>query len=182
MEDVLFSMKRVFQGSLSVARGLLKPYGLTPARFDMMRAIAECDYGMMQSDLRRQLGVSAPTVSRMIRSLEELGLVWRKPARFSKNGKRVHLTEIGSALVFRALAELGAPIALLVQSVVTTAWFCTETSRREIATFTEWLHRIRDGFRESARLEREPRLSGLRWTWVRRVRTRPRKGAVPALA
>jgi DNA-binding MarR family transcriptional regulator len=175
MQDVFFSMKRAFQGSLSVARVLLKPFGLTPARFDMMRALAQVDYGMMQSDLRRQLGVSAPTVSRMLRSLEELGLVWRKPARFFKQQKRVYLTERGSAVVLRAIVELGEPIALVVRSVVTTAWFSTETVRREIATFTAWLHRIRDGLRERARLDRSPRLSGLRWRWVRQVKTRPRK-------
>src|SRR5689334_15730236 len=75
---VFFEMKRAYQSSLGVTRRMLAPFGLTPARFDMLYAIRAWTWeGVRQSVVRRMLGVSPPTVSRMMEALDRLGLVTR---------------------------------------------------------------------------------------------------------
>jgi DNA-binding MarR family transcriptional regulator len=70
MDAVFFGIKRAFHGTLRVMRWPLHCYGLTSARFDMMWAIYKTPMRRArQSEVRRMLGVSAPTVSRMVKSL-----------------------------------------------------------------------------------------------------------------
>ncbi len=58
---------------------------------------------MRQSKLRRVLGVSAPVVSRMLRSLEMLGLVTRRRELFvDRRQVRVNLTAKGLECIRRA--------------------------------------------------------------------------------
>ena len=88
MHEVFFGAKRVFHGGVRVTRRRLRRAapGMTAARFDMMYAIGgtgcrrsrEFTRGSLkQRELRGKLGVSAQVVSRMLRSLEELGWVRR---------------------------------------------------------------------------------------------------------
>src|ERR1700758_3130904 len=76
MHAVFFGIKRAFHGTLRVMRYPLHCYGLTAARFDMMWAIYRTPMRRArQSEVRRMLGVTAPTVSRMVKSLVALGFV-----------------------------------------------------------------------------------------------------------
>jgi DNA-binding MarR family transcriptional regulator len=107
MHALFFGMKRAFHASLRITRKALKSFGLTAARFDLMWALTRPAAGYMrQSDLRRLLGVTAPTVSRMVKSLQALGLV---RAERSQCGDRrqclVELTETGLERI-RAAAAL----------------------------------------------------------------------------
>lgn len=87
MNYYFFALKRSFHAALRVTRGVAAAFGLTPARADMLYAIfrvrvagyegAAGRGSLTQRELRRELGVSAPTVSRMVRSLEALGFVKR---------------------------------------------------------------------------------------------------------
>jgi DNA-binding MarR family transcriptional regulator len=101
MNAIFFGLKRAFHSTLRVTRRMLTRLGLTAARFDMLHALPrERRYvgeGMRQSELRRQLGVSRPTVSRMLASLEELGLVLRKPDSKDRRQVFVALTEAEGA-------------------------------------------------------------------------------------
>jgi DNA-binding MarR family transcriptional regulator len=103
MNAIFFGLKRAFHSTLRVTRRMLTRLGLTAARFDMLYALphAHCRIGsgMLQSELRGQLGVSRPTVSRMLGSLEELGLVLRKPDSKDRRQVFVALTEAGRALI-----------------------------------------------------------------------------------
>src|SRR5207247_2419421 len=80
MHAIMFRLKRAFHRSLAHVRPLIGEFGLTPARFDMMKTIRDASSGgfIFQSFIRRALGVSAATVSRMLKSLEELGFVVRR--------------------------------------------------------------------------------------------------------
>ncbi|HEX4445732.1 MAG TPA: MarR family transcriptional regulator, partial [Polyangiaceae bacterium] len=78
MHTVFFGLKRAHHATLGLTRHVLKRLGLTAARFDMLFALKPCRLGMLQSRLRRLLGVSRTTVSRMLASLEQLGLLTRK--------------------------------------------------------------------------------------------------------
>jgi DNA-binding MarR family transcriptional regulator len=107
MNAILFGLKRAFHGTLRVTRKMLSRLGLTAARFDMLYALPHrarsAGKGMRQSALRRQLGVSRPTVSRMLASLEELGLVVRRPDSIDRRQIFVALTKAGRVLIREAI-------------------------------------------------------------------------------
>jgi DNA-binding MarR family transcriptional regulator len=82
--------------TLTVTRVLLRTRNLTPARFDMMRVVElHRAHGIAQTKLREMLGVTPPTVSRMLKSLELLGFVTRKRYSFDARSKIVEITELG---------------------------------------------------------------------------------------
>jgi DNA-binding MarR family transcriptional regulator len=78
-------------------------FGLTVARFDLMfELFGSTDSGrdryasVRQSGLRRSLGVTAPVVSRMLRSLEELGWIVRtRPQTGDRRQRHVFFTTAG---------------------------------------------------------------------------------------
>jgi DNA-binding MarR family transcriptional regulator len=126
MNAIFFGLKRARHGTLRFMRPLLTRLGLTAARFDLLYALpqrTETWRGMRQSALRRRLGVSRATVSRMLASLEDLGVVQRERDRFDRRQKTVSLTQQGLDLIRRAkrifihggLAQLSVDTALLAE-------------------------------------------------------------------
>jgi DNA-binding MarR family transcriptional regulator len=109
MNAIFFGLKRAFHGTLRIARRKLKALGLTSARFDLLYALTddvrEDVNGIYQSDLRRVLGVTRPTVSRMLISLEALGLVVRRRCELDRRQVEVALTRRGRK-VFRTAYRL----------------------------------------------------------------------------
>jgi DNA-binding MarR family transcriptional regulator len=105
MHAIFFGTKRAFHATLRIVRKPLKAYGLTSARFDLLW-ILEGASGerALQSTLRKMLGVTAPTVSRMVKSLEALGLVRTERARIDRRQRYVELTKAGLERI-RAAAE-----------------------------------------------------------------------------
>jgi DNA-binding MarR family transcriptional regulator len=105
MNAIFFGCKRVFHGAVRISRAPLHSVapGLTAARFDMMCALVRQRFSTeafqggwaLQSDLRKALGVSAPVVSRMLRSLEALGWVTRRRSERDGRQRDVGLTESG---------------------------------------------------------------------------------------
>ena len=97
-----FGTKRAFHGILRIMRKPLGSFGLTSARYDMLYAIfgsvpkVDRDGCLtLQSDLPRKLGVHKSVVSRMLRSLEQVGLVARGRSFADGRKRRVWLTEAG---------------------------------------------------------------------------------------
>ncbi len=82
------------------ARQLARVADLTPARADLMILLR--DHPMMQAGIIREMCVSAPVVSRMLKALEGLGLVQRRPHPFDRRYRIVELTPLGQ----QALAPL----------------------------------------------------------------------------
>jgi DNA-binding MarR family transcriptional regulator len=95
MHAIFFGLKRAHHGTLRVTRDVLARMGLTAARFDMLYAIKQRSRAMLQSALGRILGVCRATVSRMLKSLEELGLVLRKDDPHDRRQRVVTLTTLG---------------------------------------------------------------------------------------
>jgi DNA-binding MarR family transcriptional regulator len=121
VHDTFFATKRAFHAILRTIRRPLAAQGLTPARFDMLYVLySRMDHWALQSAIRRVLGVTAPTVSRMLRSLEQLGLVKRVRFEFDKRDRVVELTDSGlrrmqsahDALVASGAAQLAVDCAL----------------------------------------------------------------------
>jgi DNA-binding MarR family transcriptional regulator len=97
MHAIFFGMKRAFHATLRITRKELRTFGLTAARFDLMWALLQNPPGYAyQSQLRRLLGVTAPTVSRMVNSLRDLGFLRAERCRSGDRRQRfIQLTELG---------------------------------------------------------------------------------------
>jgi DNA-binding MarR family transcriptional regulator len=107
MHVLYFGLKRTFQATLKVNRSLLDRHGITPARFDLLYCIHQTRArNVRQSSIRKALGVARPTVSRMVRSLEELGLLERGTDWIDGRQKRLGLSVAGKKIVRRVLRKL----------------------------------------------------------------------------
>ncbi len=117
----------------------------------MMKAIRDgsTDGFVWQSLVRRALGVCAPTVSRMLKSLEELGFVVRKRVDYDKREIDVGLTEEGLRRFNEAVSALllSGDMDRSFQGAVASDW-----SHREehAAQALERLDAIRTAFHDTA--------------------------------
>jgi DNA-binding MarR family transcriptional regulator len=119
MNPVIFGSKQFYLGTLRFTRELLTPFGITPARFNMLIAITNANRapdpqrdpdrsvrpGLAQRELRTILGVSGPTISRMLRSLEILGFVVRTPHPWKRRQKWVAVTAAALHRVHAAIED-----------------------------------------------------------------------------
>jgi DNA-binding MarR family transcriptional regulator len=167
MNAIFFGLKRAFHGTLRVTRWMLTRLGLTAARFDMLYALPHegrrVGDGMWQSKLRRQLGVSRPTVSRMLASLEELGLVLRKRDSNDRRQVFVALTDAGRALIRNAervfihsgYIQLAVDTALGVEAggpAMFSRWYDEYGCLMETETLEDLLDKVRCEFGDFAQL------------------------------
>jgi DNA-binding MarR family transcriptional regulator len=124
MNAIFFGTKRVFHSVLRTMRRPLQSFGLTSARYDLMFMVFEHagvrdeHREMLQSDMWRELGVSASVVSRMLRSLETLGLVRRHLDEVDGRAKRVMLTKRGLDAVRSARQSLRRAAQRLVDMAI----------------------------------------------------------------
>jgi DNA-binding MarR family transcriptional regulator len=152
MHAVLFSLKRAFQRSVAITRGSFACIGLTPARFDMLYAI---DRGVLvQSQLRRELGVSAPTVSRMLKSLELLGMIQRRRPEHDTRQRVVALTPGGRASIRHArdLAIDSGTAQLVVDTVVGGPLWFSKSTFVAVCNFESILRQVRYNTGDTASL------------------------------
>ena len=107
MHQVFFSVKRVHLRIVEVGKRLTREFGLTPARFDLLRVVeAHHPHPVLQSKIRTLLGVSAATVSRMLISLEKLGWVERNESKTDARHLLVSLTDNGFNRLDEAIVAL----------------------------------------------------------------------------
>ena len=149
MHAILFGLKRAHQASLTVSRQLLRPFRLTPARFDMLCALAQNEC-LAISDLANMLGVKPPTVSRMVKALLPLGLVEITGADDLRI-RYLHLSDTGELLLKEALrAILGAGAANLVGRIA-ASWSHTERRvQMHLRRFQRHLRWVRYAFGDTA--------------------------------
>ena len=108
LDAVFYSMKRAHLGGQRLGRFLLEPFeqfGLTPARFDMMKTIYECEEMLSQANLVKRLGVVRSAVSDMVKVLVELRLLKKFRAADGRTFI-VQLTDVGKMLIKKACDEL----------------------------------------------------------------------------
>lgn len=165
MHSILFEAKRAFQSSVyRLALPMLRPFGLTPARFDLLYALLgtpdpyeQRRLGIVatrQSDLRRVLGVSRTTVSRLVVALEHLGLVRRWRELRDTRQMRLELTKEGHARVKRVLRELlarGLVDLALDHALAEKRWHapaaCIEAKENLEAALLRFRHALGDAAR-----------------------------------
>ena len=155
MHAIFFSLKRAFQSSLQTMRHCLATLGLTAARFDMLTAIEQQQARpILQSELRLVLGVSRATVSRMLHSIEELGLVLRRKSPHDARQREISLTRKGLIALKRAvlwLVRTGAA-RFALESALVPKWYSESACFLEVSALDDALSRLRYGFRDRATL------------------------------
>jgi DNA-binding MarR family transcriptional regulator len=164
MNAQFFGLKRAFHATLRLTRAPLAKLGLTAARFDLLYALPHgrdrFQLKMRQSDLRGQLGVSRPTVSRMLASLEELGLVRRTRDAGDRRQRVIALTREGYALIRKALRHFfdsgWAQLALdsaLARDVPGQRWCDDDYCLSQTEDLDGLLRNIRHAFGDFATLD-----------------------------
>ena len=121
----LHLLREVLLTYRQLLRQLTVETGLSGAQFEVLRELALADGRSTVSALSRELGVDPAAVSRLVASLDQLGLVSR--VKDDRDGRRrpIVLTEDGSRLMaaFHVEAhkrESGLTAALDPQSIETT--------------------------------------------------------------
>jgi DNA-binding MarR family transcriptional regulator len=103
---IFFSIKMVHLRVIEIGKAMLEEYGLTPARFDMLRVVFAHEHGVLQSRMIALLGVSGATVSRMLKALEELGFVTRTPYERDRRNLFIELTNYGWTVLDQAMISI----------------------------------------------------------------------------
>jgi DNA-binding MarR family transcriptional regulator len=154
MHTIFFSLKRAHHGVLRVTRPMLAKMGLTPARFDLLYAVRERE-GLRQIALCRALGVSGATVSRMVRSLEKLGLLVRDTSCADLRQRFVYLTDQGRRCIRKAVRRVirsGTAELIVDSALCPDAWGDREACLRARQTLDEPLRAMRLAYRDIANL------------------------------
>ena len=137
MDDVFFGVKRAHLAVNAWALGKLKEFGVTPARFDLMRLIYDRNFQWVQSHLRAHLGVARATISRMLRSLEKLGWIERKPNPWDRRTRDCVLTYEGRRIVASVMSALIWP--KVIAKIVDASFHTDDVAKEREAV--EWLVR-----------------------------------------
>ena len=101
----MYGLKRAYWGSLGTTRKRLKQMGLTAARFDLLYVLRKNRGPLAQRLIHPILGVTHPVVSRMLKSLELLGLTTREERSSDRRQWMISLTPKGRALIRQAILE-----------------------------------------------------------------------------
>ena len=157
---ITFGTKRAFHGFVRVTRKQLAEMGLTAARFDLLSVLVIsrrgelCPPGVRQSQIRRMLGVTAPVVTRMVRALEELGLVkrWREHDG-DRRQVRVWFTEAGERCILKAHEVMLPAMSRMVYRAICFGKHRNGDARfRHMDTLESYLGSLRRRFRDTAEL------------------------------
>jgi DNA-binding MarR family transcriptional regulator len=159
MHTIFFGLKRAHHSTLRLTRVGLANLGLTAARFDLLYALKERRGGVTQSALRKLLGVCRATVSRMLGSLEKLGLVKRSVFALDRRRKLVELTNRGRWRIARAQhefmrsgwAQLAVDSALGAEGQM-YRWYDEDDCREATSLLESLLGYIRKAFGDRAKL------------------------------
>jgi DNA-binding MarR family transcriptional regulator len=159
MHTIFFGLKRAHHSTLHLTRAALARMGLTAARFDLLYAVKQNRNCVTQTGLCRLLGVCRATVSRMLASLEKLGLVRRSISLVDRRRKEVHLTNRGRWRIARAhreftrsgWAQLAVDSALGAEGQM-YRWYDEDDCREATSLLESLLGYIRKAFGDRARL------------------------------
>ena len=151
MHSILFSQKHAYLTTLAKQREWLRGFGITPARYEMLFVISEinkwlrAEHFVYQSDVRRQLGVTAATVSKMLAALEKLGFVTRKRSVADERQVIVDLTRKARDLLKWVRKRLIEPGLIWL-----TLFTVFHKSHDALGSFDSNLYRVRTGFKDKA--------------------------------
>jgi DNA-binding MarR family transcriptional regulator len=153
MNTTFFGLKRAFHGTLRLTRRAFARLGLTAARFDLLYILLKHGRFMVQRDLREALGVAGPTLSRMLASLEELGLLRRQPLEEDLRQRIITLTALGRQCIQRAVRHFvrsGYAKLALDSALCPDDWYDPLACSRASSGLDTTLQRLRDSYGDVA--------------------------------
>jgi DNA-binding MarR family transcriptional regulator len=161
MNAIAFATKRAFHGFQKFTRKSFAAMGLTAARFDLLFLLPFPSHGRQhagrwQSALWRSLGVTPGVVSRMLRSLEALGLVTRtrEEGPGDRRQVRVALTRRGEDSVLAAVGCLARPVRTrIVESLCCGEHHDPERRLHHVSAFEAYLMTLRRDLGDTAFLD-----------------------------
>jgi DNA-binding MarR family transcriptional regulator len=159
MHAILFGLKRAYWGSIAKSRSPLREHRahLTAARFDLLHAVRSHPLpSMSQSELRRVLGVCRPVVTRMIKSLVELGWLRRERSVIDRRTYDVHLTDEGARVIdsahYRFVRSMRARRWVHQGLLGMRTWPDKDAALVAVGTLEERLNRLRTEWRAGGTL------------------------------
>ena len=152
MHEMFFTLRRGFHTSNQFLCRMLQPFGITPARLDLLHAIDDLKVRPRQTWLAKWFGVTAATMSKLVRALEGLGLVERARDPADARAFRISLTQRGLRLLRRVRREIqGSGAAeFAAMSAVAWTWWDGDQAFLQMEAFDGALHRIRRQFGDIA--------------------------------
>jgi DNA-binding MarR family transcriptional regulator len=154
MNQIFFGLKRAHHGVLRITRTALAKLGLTAARFDLMYVVQRAT-DVTQREIRGELGVSAATVSRMLKSLEAIGLLRRERAFWDRRQRVVRLTEAGARRIrsaIRHFIQWGAAQLMIDSALCPDRWSDDAACLIAMDTFDGYLSNLREAYGDVAAL------------------------------
>ena len=134
MNRFTFSVRRVFHRSNQIGILILRSYGLTPSRYDLMMAIACQRQGFVpHADVVTLMGVRGPVISRMVSALVQRGLVVRR--RDPRDGRRrlIGITRLGYLALrcaFKRVVRSGFIAKVTLRAITDAPDFAPEEPER----------------------------------------------------
>jgi DNA-binding MarR family transcriptional regulator len=96
-------VRRAFHEARRMACELLEPHGLTPPRYEVLRALEDASAPAdTPGKLARKIGVSASSMSRLLQALESEGFIASVRQAEDRRQVRLSVTEEGRARFVRA--------------------------------------------------------------------------------
>ena len=155
MHRVFWGVHRTSLCAIKVAKKIMARFGLTPSRFHMLFAI-KCERvaWFPQRGLRELLGISAQTISRMIKSLVACEYLVQRVVPEDRRRRVLAFTELGKEKVGRAFCDvvqagLGAHVA--GRALTDQGWPMPAALRAEqVQKFDQMLDQLRWGLNDNA--------------------------------
>ncbi len=91
-----FAVARVTRRWRKLLDERLKDLGVTQARWTTMVYLQQGGEGLTQRELARLMAIENPTLVRLLYSLEQQGLIARRPCPNDRRARRLHLTKDGT--------------------------------------------------------------------------------------
>jgi MarR family transcriptional regulator for hemolysin len=91
-----FAVARVTRRWRKLLDERLKDLGVTQARWTTMVYLQKGGEGLTQRELARLMAIENPTLVRLLDSLEQQGLIERRPCPNDRRARRLHLTRDGT--------------------------------------------------------------------------------------
>ena len=91
-----FAVARVTRRWRKLLDERLKDLGVTQARWTTMVYLQQGGEGLTQRELARLMAIENPTLGRLLDSLEQQGLIERRPCPNDRRARRLHLTKDGT--------------------------------------------------------------------------------------
>lgn len=130
-----FSLHRAQEQVLSGARAVWSRHGLTSAEFDVLATLrnAPPPHELTPSQLQASVIITSGGLTKVMRQLEDKGLVMRPTPRQDLRVKPMKLKPAGKRLVEKVMAELAAESG---------AWMRSLLDANEIGTLTVLLEKM----------------------------------------